>query len=162
MHRLYNPSLAKINRSYSVRELADVYGVHINTVGQWIKRGLQLCDDSRPVVILGTHVREFHRKNRAARRCTCQPGEIYCMGCKAARVPAGGMADYQPKTATAGAFVGICPQCESMMYRRVSLAKLSLAKGDLDISFPQAPSRIGDTRDPFVDRDFMQGASHHE
>jgi len=45
-------------------------------------------------------------------------------------VPAGDMAEYQPKTEGLGNLVGICPQCEAMMYWRVSLAKLPQVRGN--------------------------------
>jgi hypothetical protein len=32
-----NPRLAKIHRNYTVEEVANVFGVHRNTVRQWIK-----------------------------------------------------------------------------------------------------------------------------
>ena len=35
-----NPWLAKIHRNYTVEEAARLYGLHRNTVRQWIKRGL--------------------------------------------------------------------------------------------------------------------------
>ena len=161
MKKRYNPNLAKIHRNYTVRELADVYGVGVNTVGQWIKKGMQVCDGSRPILILGLHAGEFHRKNRIANKRPCLPGEIYCMGCQKAKSPAGGMADYQPKTPTGGAIVGICPDCSSMMYRRVSLAKLAVAKGNLDISIPLGESRMGDTSQSLVNHAFKEGANNH-
>ncbi len=34
--RLPNPRLAKIHRSYTVEETANQFGIHKNTVGNWI------------------------------------------------------------------------------------------------------------------------------
>ena len=42
-----NPRLAKIHRSYTVDEIATLYGVHRNTVRAWIARGLATVDQRR-------------------------------------------------------------------------------------------------------------------
>ncbi len=47
------------------------------------------------------------------------------------------MTELHALTATAGNLIGICPCCESMMYRRVNLAKLEQIRGNLDITVPQ-------------------------
>ena len=49
----YNPNRAKINRSYTFEELAEVFGVHKNTVSAWVKNGLPCLHDKRPYLILG-------------------------------------------------------------------------------------------------------------
>jgi len=52
------------------------------------------------------------------------------------------MADYQPKTEILGNLVAICTNCEAMMYRHVSLAKLEQVRGNLDITVPRALRHI--------------------
>jgi predicted HNH restriction endonuclease len=46
------------------------------------------------------------------------------------------MADYQPLTATLGNLIGICPDCEGMIYRRTSMVKLSAIQANLNVTFP--------------------------
>jgi hypothetical protein len=159
--RLPNPRRAKIHRTYTVEEVARLFGVHRNTVRQWIKNGLPVCDDHRPTLILGRHLRGFLQTKRTKNKRPCRPGEIYCMRCRIPRSPAGGMADYMPSSDTAGAIVGICPVCEAMMNRGVNLATLEQIRGELDITMPQAHSRIGDIPHPFVNSDFKAGAPTH-
>ena len=48
-----NPRLAKIHRSYTVDEVASLFGVHRNSVREWVKRGLPTSDGRRPMLILG-------------------------------------------------------------------------------------------------------------
>jgi hypothetical protein len=43
-----NPRLAKIHRSYTVEESATLFGVHRNTVREWVRRGLPTSDRKRP------------------------------------------------------------------------------------------------------------------
>jgi len=63
------------------------------------------------------------------------------------------MAEYQPVTAAFGNLVGICPTCESMMYRRVNLAKLEQVRGKLDVTMPDAQERLGGIDKPSVNSD---------
>lgn len=133
-----NHRLAKIHRSYTVDEVAGLFGIHRNTVREWVKRGLPTADDRRPMLILGRDLTAFLVARRAKNKQTCQPGEIYCVRCRMPKAPLGGMADYQPLTETQGNLVAICPDCNAMIYRRVSLAKLEQVRGGLDIVFPKA------------------------
>ena len=148
-----NPRLAKIHRNYTVDEVATLFGIHKNTVREWVKRGLPTNDDRRPMLILGRDLVAFLTARRAKNKRTCQPGEIYCLRCRAPRAPAGDMVDYVPVTATLGNLVAICSTCETMMYRRVSLAKLEQVRGNLDITMPQALEHIGDSAQPSVNSD---------
>jgi len=153
-----NPRLAKTHRSYTVEEVALLFHVHKNTVRQWSKQGLPTCDDQRPMLILGSALREFLHARRAKNKRPCQPGEIYCVRCRAPRKPAGDMAEYQPQTETLGNLVAICPACETIINRRVSLTKLPMVRGPLDITFPQARRHIVESYPPTVNSDLKKGA----
>ena len=148
-----NPRLAKIHRNYTVDEVADLFGVHKNTVRGWVKYGLPTSDGRRPMLILGRELVAFLTARRAKNKRTCQPGEIYCVRCRAPRAPAGDMVDYMPVTATLGNLAAICSACETMMYRRVSLVKLAQVRGDLNITMPQALEHIGESAQPTVNSD---------
>ena len=145
-----NPRLAKIHRNYTVEEVAVVFGVHRNTVREWVKRGLPTNDDRRPMLILGADLVTFLRARRVKKKRTCQPGELYCFGCRAPKAAAGEIADYQPLTATQGNLIAMCADCETIMYRRVSLAKLVQVRGKLDITLSQARRHIGESTEPSV------------
>lgn len=152
--RLPNPRRAKIHRSYTVEEVARLYGVHRNTVRQWIKQGLAVCDDRRPLLILGRELASFLICRRTRNKRPCKPGEVFCVRCRIPQSPALGMADYQPLTATNGNLIGICPQCGGMMYRRVNLARLAEASGNLDVRITQAPERLVESDNSSVNSDF--------
>jgi hypothetical protein len=145
-----NPRLAKIHRNYTVDEVAKLFGVHKNTVRAWVKQGLPPNDDKRPMLILGRDLRAFLEARRAKNRRPCQPGEMYCVRCRVPKAPAGHMADYQPVTETLGNLVAICPTCDAMMNRRVSLAKLEQVRGQMDITMPQALRHIVESAHPSV------------
>lgn len=153
-----NHRLAKIHRNYTVDEVATLFGIHKNTVRTWVKQGLPTTDDQRPLLILGSDLVKFLQARRIRSKRPCLPGEIYCVRCRSAKRPAGEMAEYQPLTPVAGNLVGICPACESMMYRRVSLLKLVAVSGQLDVTMPQALPHIVESAQPSVNSDLMQGA----
>ncbi len=156
--RLHNPNLAKIHRSYTVEEVASLYGVFKGTVRAWIKAGLPTIDDKRPMLILGSELAAFHQERRAKNKQKCNPGEIYCVRCRTPRVPAGGLVECLSVTEKIGNLVAICPDCDSIMNRRVSLAKLGLVLGKMDITMPQALQHIVDSNQPSVNSDSKQGA----
>lgn len=156
-----NYRLAKIHRSYSVQEGATLLGVHRNTVREWIRQGLPTTDRTRPLLILGRDLAAFLLARRVKNKRTCQAGEIYCVRCRHPRTPAGDMAEYQPVTEKTGNLVGICPACECMIYRRVSLVRLEQVRGKLEITMPKVSTRIDESAQPSVNSDFRREPPHH-
>lgn len=151
--RRIDPRLAKSHRNYTVEEAARLWGVHRQTVRAWLKAGLQPIEGGRPTVILGPELRRFLTSRRAARKRPTPPGMIYCLRCREPRPPDGGIADYKPCSAGAGDLIGICPVCETMLYRRVSLAKLEAVRGQLKVTVTQADTRISDCASPSLNHD---------
>ena len=149
-----NPRIVKIHRNYNVEEIAILLGVHKNTVREWIKRGLPTIDDRRPMLILGRDLFVFLQAKRVKNKQPCKPGEMYCLRCRAPKVPADNMVDYETKTETLGNLFAICPDCGTGMNRRVSLAKLEQMRGQMDITFPQGVQRLVDSSEPSVNSDF--------
>jgi hypothetical protein len=133
-----NHRLVKIHRSYTVEEIARLFRTHKNTVRAWVKAGLPTCDSKRPMLILGRDLAAYLKARRTRNKRPCQPEEIYCVRCRAPKLPAGEMAEYEPVTEKFGNLKGICPDCEGMIYRRASLAKLAQIRGKLDITFTKA------------------------
>jgi hypothetical protein len=133
-----NHRLVKIHRNYTVEEAARLFGTHKNTVRAWVKAGLPTCDSKRPILILGRDLAAYLQARRTRDKWPCQPGEIYCVRCRAPKQPAGDVADYLPITESLGNLEGICPDCDTMIYRRASKAKLAQVRGKLDLTFVEA------------------------
>jgi hypothetical protein len=123
-NRRIDPRRIKIHYSYTVKDASDALGTHKNTIRHWIKQGLPITDEQRPAMLLGTAIRAFLENRKAKRKHRLMAGEFYCLKCRAPKTPAGGMADYVASSADLGNLTGLCPDCETIMNKRTSLAKL--------------------------------------
>ena len=74
-------SLVKIHRNYTVDDAARLLGVHKHTVRAWIKSGLSVLNDMRPVLILGQDLKEFLKTRRTKNKRPCKPEQFYCFRC---------------------------------------------------------------------------------
>jgi hypothetical protein len=152
-YRHPNPRRIKIHRSYSVEDLARHLDVHKNTVRNWLNNGLKPIDDQRPILVRGPELRRFLVARRAQGKHPCGPGRIYCLPCRAPKVPAGNFAECILIGETSGTIQGICPDCNRMIYRRVNPQKLDSVRGKLDISVTCARTRIEERGKPNVNCD---------
>ena len=151
-----NYRLAQLHVSYTVEEAARRLGVHRNTVREWLRRGLQPLDSTRPMLILGRVLHEFLKQRRSARRKPCGPGQMFCLRCQQPRLPAQGLVELKALTTTRGSLVAICPVCVGLMNRLVNLERPPLHFGDLDVPKPSALSHIDDMDNPSVNSAFRK------
>jgi hypothetical protein len=111
--------MVKIHRNYSVEEIARLFRLHKNTVRNWLKQGLTPIDERRPMLILGRELSRFLEERRQKAKQVCGPGRIFCISCRAPKVPAGKMAECVPTSPRSGNLRGICPDCDRLIYRLV-------------------------------------------
>jgi hypothetical protein len=52
-----------------------------------------------------------------------------------------------------GNLIGICPDCELMIYRRVSRAKLGQVCGKMNVTFSDGQGQVSETGEPTVNSD---------
>jgi Helix-turn-helix domain len=148
---------AKIHRTYTVDDLSRVLKIHKNTIRNWLRHGLEAIDGRRPTLIRGEALRRFLDQRRTRSKQACGPGRIYCVACRAPKVPAAKMADCIQTSESAGTLQAICPDCNRMIYRRVNPKKLDLIRGDLAVIVTQARSSIEETDKRNVDCDSSKG-----
>lgn len=117
-------------------------GVHPNTVREWIRRGMQTCDDRRPTLVQGADLIEFLKSRRQKNRVKSPAGHIFCVRCRGVKSPAGKMVDYVATSPALGNLVGICPDCSGLIFRRVNPAKLRSVCADLDVRLPKGVRHV--------------------
>ena len=156
-----NPRLVKLHRNYSVEDISRLFSLHKNTVRNWLKQGLPTIDDQRPTLVLGQELSRFVRERRQKAKQSCGPGRIFCIACRAPKIPAGKMADCIASGPLAGSLCGICPDCGRLIYRRINLAKIDAIRGELEIAFTQPRPRLGETAAPSVNCDSGEKAQAH-
>lgn len=144
----FNPRLAKVNRSYTVEEIARRYVVHRNTVRNWIKGGLPTVDESKPALVQGADLRAFLEARRQAAKRPCLLGTLYCFKCRAHRAPALGMADFLARTTGAGNLSALCEVCETPMNRRAREDALGAILPGIDIRIMRARGHIAECPSP--------------
>ncbi len=142
-YRRPNPRRVKVHRNYSVEDIARLFNLHKNTIRGWLKQGLATIDDRRPRLVLGRELSRFLQERRQKGKRACGPGRIYCIACRAPKVPAGKMVDCIITGPQSGNLCGICPDCGRLIYRRVNLEKIAEVRGELEIKFRRPSSRIG-------------------
>jgi hypothetical protein len=152
-----NPRLAKIHRSYSVEDVSRLFRLHKNTVRAWLRQGLKPIDDQRPILLLGSEVRRFLSDRRTRAKQSCGPGRIFCLPCRAPKIPAGKMAECVVTGDASGTLQGICPDCDRMIYRKVNPSMIEAVRGDLDVTFTKPRPRIEETERPHVNCDLTIG-----
>lgn len=135
---------ARKHRSYTVAEAARLYGVHRNTVRNWIKLGLAVVRAGGLVLILGEELERFRNERKAARRRPCPPGTIYCLKCREPRQPVPASLDQTTANDRTAVVTGLCSACGIKMNRRTRLADLHLWRAPLED--PDATLRAGSSR----------------
>jgi hypothetical protein len=128
---------ARIHRNYSVDDVARLHNVAKGTVRRWIKSGLPVLTDQKPMLILGEDLLRFLAARKAQAQ-TCRPDECYCVKCRAPRRPAGDMAEFVPLTARTGNLRGICPVCGRLMHKRIRCDAVEPLRAVLDVTIAQA------------------------
>ena len=145
-----NPGRVKMYRSYSVCEVAQLFGLHKQTVRRWIKKGLPICDKRRPLLILGRDLRMYLEHQVKARKRPCGLAQLFCVRCRAPKKPDGGMVDYIPSTCHTGNLRGLCPDCGVLMHRAVRFVNIGRTTAGLDVAIPLAERRLSGTSLPAV------------
>lgn len=147
MTRRYDPRRARVSRSYTRADLAELFGVRLSTICAWKRKGLQAVDGRRPHLFAGTDVQRFLEKHNKPRQ-PLKPGQIFCVACKHAIEPQGIVAYYAPLSDTLGNLIGTCPICAKGVWRRVRKAELCEKAGNLKIHYEDVSATLSSDGEP--------------
>ena len=143
MAKRYNPNRCKINRNYTLSEIAVLYGVHKSTVKAWLRRGLKRIDNQRPYIILGRDLKQFIKDLRSINKRSCELGEIYCMKCRMPRTPEQKSISFEAESSSYGRIKASCNVCQCVMNRYIRLTDLSLLQRHFAVILPLRQKRLG-------------------
>ena len=115
----------KSARTYTIDEAAQALGVTHQTVRAWVKAGLPLMRSQRPFLILGDALRCFLDSRAQSTKAPLKPDQLYCLRCKAPRVPMGLMVDCVAQTPKTARLLGLCEVCGGTCNRMISRDKIS-------------------------------------
>jgi hypothetical protein len=86
--RKYNLKRVRRNYTYSVDEIAELFGIAEMTVFRWIaEEGLARIPGSNKYFVHGSQLVVFLAHKNGKNKKPCQAGEIYCCKCRDPRQP---------------------------------------------------------------------------
>lgn len=144
------PHAVKAHRCFDIAELARRLAVHPNTIRLWQSKGLQpLPDCGRKLLFTSDAINAYLSKQKAGRKVKCPPGTIYCLKCRAARNPAGGLVQIAPINAVSGNLKANCNTCGKLMYRRAPIDRIATIMPGIDVQpTGREPDIIGNSLAP--------------
>ena len=79
----YNIHLIKSRRSYSIGEIASLWGIDRKTCHRWLKNeGLLVIEKNvRPLLVMGADLANFIKERGAKRKAVLKEDEFFCMKC---------------------------------------------------------------------------------
>lgn len=137
------PNYRAIHRhlNYTVDELAREIGVCKGSVRRWIKAGMPVVREGRPVLILGRDAAVFLSRRRKPKQ-TCRLNEFPCFHCRAPREAAGAVAVIVSRQGGTYNMRARCGACGTVMHKRVSLARIGELRAVLAITATQPDARL--------------------
>lgn len=114
----------RLSKCYSVQEAAILLGVSVGTVRSWIRKGLPILQNTRPVLIPGDGLKAWLKARSQGRKHHCQPDELYCCRCRGPQKAKRGSVEIIPRNGKTVAIRALCDACSTKMNKTGSLAKI--------------------------------------
>ena len=119
-----NPRAIKAAHNYTIDQAANALGVSTGTIRSWVRSDLPLLKGQRPFLILGGALRHFLEDRAKAAKVPLKQDQLYCLRCKAGRVPMGLLVDCIPQTAKTARLLGRCGVCGGTCNRMISRSEI--------------------------------------
>ena len=114
----------RLNKCYSVQEGASLLGVSVGTFRSWIRKGVPILQDIRPILVPGDGLKAWLKARAKARKHHCQPNELYCCHCRSPQKVKPGSIEIIPRNGKTVAIRALCNSCGTKMNKAGSLAKV--------------------------------------
>lgn len=137
------PNYRAIHRhlNYTVDELAREIGVCKGSVRRWIKAGMPVVSECRPVLIRGRDAALFLSRRRKPKQ-TCRLNEFPCFHCRAPQEAAGAAAEIVSRRGGTYNLRARCCACGTVMHKRVSQSRIGDLRAFLAITTMQADASL--------------------
>ena len=80
--RIYPLNLIKYWFCYDIDDICHLYGIHHQTVREWIRRGLKTINKKKPILIYGNDLKTFLGKQNQSNKHHIEYNQMFCMKCK--------------------------------------------------------------------------------
>ncbi len=138
---VYTLRLIRRDYTYSVEEVAALFGITSHTVFRWISReGLKRIPGTKKYFVHSSDLHAFLEEKNARNKQPCAVGEIYCCKCHEPRKPKLASLNSQKMPNKTIRISGRCGVCNTRMNTFVSFKKWSKSHPFyLDRSVPIKP-----------------------
>lgn len=117
--RRSDPRRLRKHRTYTVAEAAERLGVHPNTIRHHLARGLPCLETSVGKLIRGEDAQAYFTMRKSEAKSPCGPGAMFCLRCRAPRRPPPELLELTRAEGRPSNLRGLCPECGTMMHRRM-------------------------------------------
>ncbi|MGF1869697.1 helix-turn-helix domain-containing protein [Photobacterium indicum] len=137
-----NPNRIKTHRNYTVIDASETLGVHPKTIRNWLKVGLPIVDEKRPLLINGSDLKVYLKQKRKAIMFHCEEHEMCCFRCKQPMKPSIESVQFIAKPAGMAHMTGMCEECGCRVNKYVSWRKVNDIWRDLNGKLPIAKKHL--------------------
>lgn len=123
---------------YSVDDVQTLYGVHRNTVSNWVGSGLKTSDGSLPQRFRGAELNRFHAERAERARRNLRLGEFKCVACGKAVFPELCTLSIQRQEGKATLARATCCDCGAALLKLLGATECDKVQECLDTNTPLA------------------------
>lgn len=116
----YDPTKVRRHWVYTRDELGEIFGIHDNTITNWIGRGLEPIDNKRPQLFSGHTVHQFLTKMRWPFGRPPEKGRLYCSSCSGFKALISKTVKFMPTGIARYTVTSECIDCHNMLQATVT------------------------------------------
>ncbi|GGE15275.1 hypothetical protein GCM10011360_00120 [Primorskyibacter flagellatus] len=141
MSRSYRNVRTHDTMVYSVDDVQALFGVHRNTVSNWVVSGLKPSDDSLPQRFRGAELKRFHADRAERARRNLRLGEFKCIACGNAVFPELGTLSLTRKEGHVSLASATCCDCGASLFKLLGATECDYLQECLDTNTSSVPRR---------------------
>lgn len=135
MANRYNTHLIRTRASYTINEIAAIFGTERKTCSRWINdEGLEVVEENaKPLLIMGSDLKKFLTEKRRKRKIELGNNEYFCFKCHKAVLATVGSEAVVKTGKTIGRYnleqmkkTGRCQLCQSKVNRFLKVCQKEL------------------------------------